>query len=68
MHCSVTEHGMMSLSFQTVVQKNEAKLSCLDRNHFVYFHPSKRDCSRLKGACQRHADTGQPSKGSKFVY
>ena len=26
-HCSVIEHGMMSLSFQTVVQKNEAKLS-----------------------------------------
>ena len=27
MHCSVIEHGMMSLSFQTVVQKSEAKLS-----------------------------------------
>ena len=27
MHCSVIEHGMTSLSFQTVVQKNEAKLS-----------------------------------------
>ena len=27
MHCSVTEHGMTSLSFQTAVQKNEAKLS-----------------------------------------
>ena len=26
MHCSVIEHGMTSLSFQTVVQKNEAKL------------------------------------------
>ena len=25
MHCSVIEHGMTSLSFQTVVQKNEAK-------------------------------------------
>ena len=24
MHCSVTEHGMTSLSFQTAVQKNEA--------------------------------------------
>ena len=27
MHCSVIEHGMTSLCFQTVVQKNEAKLS-----------------------------------------
>ena len=27
MHCSVIVHGMMSLSFQTAVQKNEAKLS-----------------------------------------
>ena len=27
MHCSVIEHSMTSLSFQTVVQKNEAKLS-----------------------------------------
>ena len=27
MHCSVTEHGMTSLSFQTAIQKNEAKLS-----------------------------------------
>ena len=27
MNCSVIEHGMRSLSFQTVVQKNEAKLS-----------------------------------------
>ena len=26
-HCSVIEHGMTSLSFQTVIQKNEAKLS-----------------------------------------
>ena len=26
MHCSVVEHGMTSLSFQTAVQKNEAKL------------------------------------------
>ena len=25
MHCSVIEHGMTSLSFQTAVQKNEAK-------------------------------------------
>ena len=30
MHCSVIEHGMMSLSFQAAVQKNEAKL-----NYFV---------------------------------
>ena len=28
-HCSVIEHGKMSLSFQTAVQKNEAKLSFL---------------------------------------
>ena len=27
MHCSVIEHGMTSLSSQTAVQKNEAKLS-----------------------------------------
>ena len=27
MHCSVIKHGMTSLSFQTAVQKNEAKLS-----------------------------------------
>ena len=27
MHCSVIEHGMTSLSFQTAVRKNEAKLS-----------------------------------------
>ena len=27
MHCSVTEHGMTSLSFQTPIQENEAKLS-----------------------------------------
>ena len=27
MLCSVIEHGMTSLSFQTAIQKNEAKLS-----------------------------------------
>ena len=27
MHCSVIEHGMTSLNFQTTIQKNEAKLS-----------------------------------------
>ena len=27
MHCSVIEHSMASLSFQTAEQKNEAKLS-----------------------------------------
>ena len=27
MLCSVIEHSMMSLSFQTAIQKNEAKLS-----------------------------------------
>ena len=34
---------------------------------FIFF-PSKRDCSKLKGACQPRADTGQPSKGLRFVY
>ena len=27
MHCSVIEHSMASLSFQTAIRKNEAKLS-----------------------------------------
>ena len=36
---------------------------CLDKNHFFYFHPLRRDCSRLKGASQHRADTGQTSKG-----
>ena len=27
MHCLIIEHGMTSLSFQTAVQKNKAKLS-----------------------------------------
>ena len=27
MHCLVIEHGMMSLSFQTAIQKNEGRLS-----------------------------------------
>ena len=27
MHCSVLEHGMTSLNFQTAIQKNEVKLS-----------------------------------------
>ena len=27
MHCSVTEHGIMPLSFQTAAEKNETKLS-----------------------------------------
>ena len=27
MHCLVIEHSMMSLSFQTAMQKNDAKLS-----------------------------------------
>ena len=27
MHCSVIEHSMTSLSFQTAIQKNEAKLN-----------------------------------------
>ena len=32
MNCSVIEHGMTSLSFQTAVQKNETKMS-----YFVQF-------------------------------
>ena len=32
MHCPVIEHGITSLSFQTAVKKNEAKLS-----YFVQF-------------------------------
>ena len=35
MHCSVIEHSMTSLSFQTAVQKNEARLSS-----FVLFENS----------------------------
>ena len=31
----------------------------LDKNLFFYFHPSEHDCSGLKGACQRRADTRQ---------
>ena len=27
MHCSVIEHGMTSLSFQTAVQKNENEMA-----------------------------------------
>ena len=27
MHCSVIEHGITSLSFQTAIQKNETKLN-----------------------------------------
>ena len=40
MHCSVIEHGMMSLSFQTAVQKNEAKLSSFVQleNEMMSYH------------------------------
>ena len=42
MHCSVIEHGMMSLSSQTAVQKNEAKLimssSWQFENEMVLYH------------------------------
>ena len=31
MHCSVIEHGMTSLSLQTSIQKNEAKLSSFEQ-------------------------------------
>ena len=64
-------------NFKSVVSEQKINLASfigplrlvrLDKNHFFYFHPSKRDCSRLKGACQRRSDTGKPSKGSRFVY
>ena len=40
MHCSVIEHGMTSLSFETAVQKNEAKLSSLVQfeNEMASYH------------------------------
>ena len=40
MHCSVIEHGMMSLSFQTAVQKNEVKLSSFvqSENEMASYH------------------------------
>ena len=43
MHCLVIEHGMTSLSFQTTVQKNEAKLSSFvlfenDMRHTVLYN------------------------------
>ena len=31
MHCSVIEHGLTSLSLQTAIQKNEAKLSSFEQ-------------------------------------
>ena len=39
MHCSVIEHGMRSLNFQTAIQKNEAKGSSfvLFENEMVSF-------------------------------
>ena len=43
MHCSVIEHGMTSLSFQTAVQKNEAKLSS-----FVQFENEMTSYRALK--------------------
>ena len=40
MHCSVIVHGMTSLSFQTAIQKNEAKLSSLVQfENVIVFHP-----------------------------
>ena len=35
----------------------------LDKNHFFYFCPSKRDCSKLKGVWQRR---GNHPKGQGF--
>ena len=43
MRCSVIEHGMSSLSFQTAVQKNEAKLSSS-----VQFEKEMVSCCALK--------------------
>ena len=38
MHCSGIEHGMTSLSFQTAMQKNEAKLKfLLGKNVRLFF-------------------------------
>ena len=42
MHCSVIEHSMTSLSFQTALQKNEAKLSS-----FMQFENEKASYSAL---------------------
>ena len=40
MRCLVIEHGVTSLSFQTAVQKNEAKLSSFVQfeNEMVSYH------------------------------
>ena len=40
MHRSVIEHGMTSLSFQTAVRKNEAKLSSFGQfeNEMALYH------------------------------
>ena len=35
MHCSVIEQGMTSLSFQTAIQKNEAKLTSSGVDRYV---------------------------------
>ena len=43
MHCSVIEHGMTSLSFQTAAEKNEAKLSS-----FVQFENEMTSYRALK--------------------
>ena len=31
MHCSVTEHSMTPLNFQTAIQKNKAELSSFEQ-------------------------------------
>ena len=40
MHCSVIEYGMTLLSFQTVIQKNEANLSSFEQfeNEMASYH------------------------------
>ena len=63
LHFRINKHPKFGQFYRTV----EIKWSvCLDKNHFFYFHPSKRDCSRLKSACQRCADTGQHQNGQGF--
>ena len=40
----------------------------LDKNHFFHFHPSKRNCSRLKGTCQQLADTGHYHQNGRGLF
>ena len=49
MHCSVLEHGMTSLSFQTATQKNEVKLSSFAQfeNEMVSYRAQKLKKAQL---------------------